>query len=415
MKRLRIMTCIAFSLVLSSLGEVVLAQEPAVWVSGRARPGLAFRVIWFEREDPAQEASVTEFRFPFGAEYGSQVIQKANPIRRGADIKKDEHGNLVMSYSDPIEVPEDRPLMLGYVNDVVIYPDAHVKVKPDYLKSSGRIPESVKRDFLKDDDILTLTDPEIAKLAGELSRDARNKYEIVMRIWKFVYDNVKYSRVKRPNTAADVLEWKKGKCGEYGKLTISLLRACDIPARGVWSLRSGNTGPAFNDHAWAEAYLGGVGWLPVQPQEEPPTNHVFNLGYNSYFIVCRPASGMDPYRAVDWNNVEVSTGTRGAGFFADVPEGKRRETIELFQAIAEDDAGKKAKRHLQFAKKTHRSVEPMFYWLLCGSKNENVGLAAAQLLIEICSQVDRRLSLERFLAASPTLVSTRINQIQSQN
>jgi len=383
-------------------------------VRGKERSGLAFRVIWFEKKDRTRDAGITQFKFPIGCEYGSQEILQVNPIRPNGKVEKDEHGNVTLSYVEPITIPSEQPIMLGYANDVVVYSNAYIKVDPPSAKKKSRLPAQISRDFLKAEEVLTLTDPELVKVASDLSALARDELDLVLRIWRFVYENITYGSVKRPNTAAKVLEWKKGKCGEYSMLTIALLRACGIPARGVWSLRSANTGPMHNDHAWVEAYLGGIGWCPVQPQAEPPVKPEFRLDYYSYLVVSRPECGMERYRSMNCENATVSTGTRGCGFFADVPAGKREETVKLFQAIALDDKAKLAKRNLQLAERAHRTVQPMLYWALAASSNKKVALSAVRKLVEICGNKGRRLSIDRFMAASPDQVKQRILSVQEK-
>lgn len=376
-------------------------------VRGEGRGGLAFRVAWFEREDPAQPARITKYLFPVACEYDSQEIHSVNPVRHDAELTRDVFGNVTMSFAEPIEIGAEAPLLLGTVNDVVLYSGAVLKVKPLYLRES-ETPAEIRTSFTTDDEILTLTDPDLAELAARLGEESDGDLELALAVWRWVYGNLSYGRAERPNTAAQVLGGRVGQCGEYSKLAIALLRANGIPARGVWCLRAGNTGPAGNDHAWAEAWIGGIGWLPIRPQEEPPTNDEYPLGYHSYPIVCRPQCGLDELRGVEWENVACPTGYRGVGFFADVPEGQRAKSLELFVEIANDGAGRDARRHLRSAGKAHRAVQPMLYWLLAASIDERVGLDAAKELVAICAQPDRRLALERFVDVSPRLVRTRI-------
>jgi transglutaminase-like putative cysteine protease len=389
------------------------APQAARLVQGDARPGLAFRVIWFEPEDPSRRAVVSRFVFPVGCEYDSQEIHAIHPVRPGGGVEEDAHGNSILRYPEALDLPAGQPLLLGYVNEVDLFPDAFLHVNPRRARKGLEAPEEIRETYLRDDEILTLGDPEIAAEAARLAEEADGELDLLLRTWEFVHRTLTYSRrVERPNTAAQVLEWRKGQCGEYGKLSIALLRANGIPARGVWCLRSANTGPKHNDHAWAEAWLGGIGWCPLRPQEEPPREYRFPLGYHSYLVVCRPQSGMDEYRRVETENVVMPTGYRGAGFFADVPRGERADAVELFQAIAADDQAENAGKHLKLAHKVHRAVQPMMYWVLAASADDKAAEDAAAKLVELCSLESRRLDLGRFLAVSPAVVQRRISALR---
>ena len=406
------LTALLLALGTASAGPLI-AQDAAKVARGDARGGLAIRVTWFECEDPALPARVTKFTFPVACDYDSQEIRSVTPLRKGCELVEDEHGNTTMVYPDPIVISPEAPLYLGSVNDVVLYSRATLKVRPSRIRSA-KTPTKIAERYLANDAILTLEHPEIAGLAKELMAGAEDPLDIVLRTWRHVYRSVSYGRVERPNTAAQVLEWGKGQCGEYGKLTIALLRANGIPARGVWCLRAGNTGPAGNDHAWAEAWIGGIGWFPIRPQEAQPSNDVYPLGYHSYQVVCRPQCGMDELRQVEWENASCPTGYRGVGFFADVPEGQRKSTIALFKDIAEDSSSRAARRQFKRAGKAHRAVQPMLYWLLTASADEKEGTNAAKALVEVCSQKDRRLSIERFVDASPSVIRARIEAARTQ-
>ena len=55
----------------------------------------------------------------------------------------------------------------------------------------------------------------------------------------------------------------EGECGDFAALFIALSRAKGIPARpvvGYWAISGIN-----QTHVWAEFYLEGLGWIPVDP------------------------------------------------------------------------------------------------------------------------------------------------------
>ena len=61
-----------------------------------------------------------------------------------------------------------------------------------------------------------------------------------------------------------------GKCADISSVYVAVARAAGIPARDVYGLRlsnpkDGNITSGF--HCWAEFYLPGTGWIPVDPAD----------------------------------------------------------------------------------------------------------------------------------------------------
>jgi tetratricopeptide (TPR) repeat protein len=81
-------------------------------------------------------------------------------------------------------------------------------------------------------------------------------------------------------TVDDILERGHAECRGYTVLFVALCRAAGVPARPVWgvALLPGSK-PDYASHNWAEVYVTGVGWVPVDPQRPEsfgflPTNVV---------------------------------------------------------------------------------------------------------------------------------------------
>jgi len=79
------------------------------------------------------------------------------------------------------------------------------------------------------------------------------------RCYDFVASTYSYLN---PNTGlhpvATLLSWGGGDCGNLSSIYISLLRHKDIPSRHVVTIRPDNT-----YHVWADFYMEGYGWIPV--------------------------------------------------------------------------------------------------------------------------------------------------------
>jgi transglutaminase-like putative cysteine protease len=102
----------------------------------------------------------------------------------------------------------------------------------------------------------------------------------------------------------DVLAGGKGVCQDYAHLAVALCRSVGIPARyvsGYLFTRDDSTGAEVEDggvarvqtHAWFEAAIPGVGWLPLDPtnRTEVSTRHV-KIGHGRDYDDVPPLRGL---------------------------------------------------------------------------------------------------------------------------
>jgi transglutaminase-like putative cysteine protease len=93
-----------------------------------------------------------------------------------------------------------------------------------------------------------------------------------------------------------------GKCADISSIYVALARAAGVPAREILGIRLGKK-PVQDistwQHCWAEFYLPGYGWVPVDPadvrkmmlQQNLELSHAKTSEYREYFW-----GGIDPYR-----------------------------------------------------------------------------------------------------------------------
>jgi transglutaminase-like putative cysteine protease len=148
-------------------------------------------------------------------------------------------------------------------------------------------------------------DGEVRKLALQITRGKKT----VLAKAKAIYDWTCSNMYRDPNTrgcgTGDVcalLQKPGGKCTDISSVYIALCRAAGVPAREIFGLRLGKkveediTG---YQHCWAEFYMPGYGWVPVDPADVRKAMLVENLKmedpktkeYKDYFW-----GGIDPYR-----------------------------------------------------------------------------------------------------------------------
>ena len=106
-------------------------------------------------------------------------------------------------------------------------------------------------------------DPEIRRLAEELTENATDDWERVARLAIWVNGAMEYdpSLIGREKDALWVLANKRGVCVEYTTLYMALARSIGIPTRFVSGYAYGEYG--WLGHSWAESYIGE--WVPVDP------------------------------------------------------------------------------------------------------------------------------------------------------
>ncbi len=394
---------------------------PAQVTLGREHAGVAFRMVWFETADDGREAAIDRFVFPAGAPYPSQEIRDSQAIFPGATLSVDADGNRSMTYAEAIPVRPGRPRLLGFAADVSFLGPAYVEVEPSEVSWRKRVPAAIKRDFLGDEPEYDLLDEGIQGVVQELLDGDPTPLALMERLWKFVHKHMHADLPPRPNTGAEVLGFAKGLCGEYARLTTALARASGLAARETHAFGMFISGPASNDHAWADLYLPGAGWTPVQSQEDFPENALFPLHYYRYLIVYRGISFIAEHRVIEHHNV-LQNRTSGVGFFAEMPaevtrRGKsvnpRTEVIEFMQAIAADD-GRGAAQLLEVIGKAYKTAQPPLYWALCGSSDSEVGTAAAEHLVALCQEEERKLDLTKFIDVSPALVRRRLDAARGE-
>ncbi len=109
----------------------------------------------------------------------------------------------------------------------------------------------------------------IIRVASELAEGEDDLYVITHKIAEWVSKNIEYNIKYGASTerASWILKNRIGTCDEFSSLFIALCRALGIPARYVSGVAYSNIPEleGFGNHAWAEAYFPGYGWVPFDP------------------------------------------------------------------------------------------------------------------------------------------------------
>ncbi|SEL24966.1 transglutaminase TgpA family protein [Nonomuraea pusilla] len=138
-------------------------------------------------------------------------------------------------------------------------PEAREAVDPRYLRLPDNLP------------------PEIARLAGSITADARSPYEAAVKIQQFFTKDGHFTYDLRTqghgNSALKdfLLHSRVGFCEQFATSMAVLARLAGIPSRvaigytGGTKLGESWTVSTGDSHSWPELYFDGVGWLPFEP------------------------------------------------------------------------------------------------------------------------------------------------------
>lgn len=151
-------------------------------------------------------------------------------------------------------------------------------------------------------------DSVIESLATALVADRKNPFRIAEKMYDFVISQLKYEAQSEARGALWALLNRRGDCTEYGTLFVALMRAVGIPARTVTghmtnALSQGGVANATiwadSPHLWAEFYVEGYGWIPVDPTsgENDPLDH-FSVGWPIYLPFLKGPEMESPTRAL---------------------------------------------------------------------------------------------------------------------
>ncbi|MES0447918.1 MAG: transglutaminase-like domain-containing protein [Desulfobacterales bacterium] len=148
-------------------------------------------------------------------------------------------------------------------------------------------------------------DGEVKKLADKITAGKTTVLAKAKAIYDWTCENTYRNPKTRGCGSGDVCKLLKdpgGKCGDISSIYVALARSAGVPAREIFGIRQGKK-PVQDiskwQHCWAEFYLPGYGWIPVDPADVRKMMLKQNLKlsdsktkeYRAYFW-----GGIDPYR-----------------------------------------------------------------------------------------------------------------------
>jgi transglutaminase-like putative cysteine protease len=146
-------------------------------------------------------------------------------------------------------------------------------------------PDPMLRRYLEPDKLVPLNGT-ISELAKEHTAGDTTTIQKARRIYEYVVATMRYDKSGEGWGRGDAI-WactsKRGNCTDFHSLFIGMMRSSGIPARfeiGFPLPEAKTEGDISGYHCWAEFYLEGVGWVPVDASEawKNPAKHDYFFG-----------------------------------------------------------------------------------------------------------------------------------------
>lgn len=147
--------------------------------------------------------------------------------------------------------------------------------KKGNLSGSGTIAPASREElarFLAPDRLVPLND-RVRKLASEVTAGKTTTLAKARAIYDYTVDTLSYDKSGTGWGRGDInyaCDLKRGNCTDFHALLIGLCRASGIPARFIigFPIPEGKKeGTIGGYHCWAEFYIEGKGWIPVDASE----------------------------------------------------------------------------------------------------------------------------------------------------
>ncbi|QXM08798.1 transglutaminase domain-containing protein [Geomonas subterranea] len=195
------------------------------------------------------------------------------------------------------------------------------------------IPAEVAK-YVKSEFWIPSDDKKVKALSHRITAGKKGILNKSRAVYDWVVDNTKRDP-KVPGCGVGnvqaTLAARSGKCADISTLFVALARASGVPAREVFGLRLGRPGQtdiSNGHHCWAEFYLPGTGWVPVDPADVSKAVLEKNLS----------VAAAKPYReyyfgAVDEFRIVLQKGGRGIVF----TEGNKEKVNYFMYPYAEVD------------------------------------------------------------------------------
>ncbi len=208
--------------------------------------------LWFPYPTSDREQEITDLRF--NGNYSNFTISR-EPVS----------GALYL-YTDWTSPLKERTLSVSFHAR-----SRERKVSPLTEKHQA-LPAEVKK-YIQSDFWIPSADRKVRALAAQITKGKRGILQKARAIYDWTVDNTRRDPTVPGCGVGNVettLASRSGKCADISSVFVALARAAGVPSREVFGLRLGTPGQTDvtdGHHCWAEFYLPGTGWIPVDPAD----------------------------------------------------------------------------------------------------------------------------------------------------
>jgi transglutaminase-like putative cysteine protease len=239
--------------------------------------------------------------------------------------KDGEYGNSVLYVS--VDNPKETSLKIEM--KFTVKRSEYIRgtmVKAGFPGDKG--PERLMKRWLMPDRLVPVDD-KIRAMALDVTRGKTTDLEKARAIYDFAVENLKYDKSGTGWGRGDIYyacDVKRGNCTDFHAVFIGFCRAVGIPAKfaiGFPIPEKRGEGEIAGYHCWAEFYVKGLGWVPVDASEaskDPAKKEYFFGGHDENrvqltigrdIVLNPPQAGeplnffIYPYAEVDGNSLVV--------------------------------------------------------------------------------------------------------------
>jgi len=122
-------------------------------------------------------------------------------------------------------------------------------------------PPQIEKFFLEGELFIQVDNKEIKDMANKVAGEEKDSWEVVKRVNRWVYRNIKKQPALSIPSAVEVLKIRQGDCNEHTILFTAMARSLGVPTKVCVGLVYLNG--YFFYHAWPEVFVGK--WIAIDP------------------------------------------------------------------------------------------------------------------------------------------------------
>lgn len=186
-------------------------------------------------------------------------------------VRDPDYGNLILAFDETSPLPTNVPILVEATIERRPNLRAFDRARSGSSSSFSTSGEPGSRDLAPDR--LVPLGGKIGAIAREVTAGRKGELEKARAIYDYVTRSMRYDKLGHGWGQGDALracDVRTGNCTDFHALFIGLCRSASIPARFEmgFSLPEGESqGPIPGYHCWAEFFVPGTGWVPVDCSE----------------------------------------------------------------------------------------------------------------------------------------------------